>query len=58
VAEQRVTTDEERVLRQRWTEIKLWSYVGRVVARTLNVREKKFVLYTFINFDQSPVNEI
>jgi len=31
----RVTTDEERVLRGRWTEMGLWRYGGWVVVRTL-----------------------
>ena len=33
----RVTVDEERVLRQGWTEIKLWRYWGWFVVRTLSL---------------------
>ena len=36
----RVTTDEERVLWQGWTEIKSWRYWGWFVVRTLYVRER------------------
>ena len=40
----RVTIDEERVLRQGWTEIKLWRYWGWFVVRTLYVRERSLYL--------------
>jgi len=36
----RVTIDEERVLWQCWTEIKLWRYWGWRAVRTLYVRER------------------
>jgi len=39
-----VTIDEERVLRQGWTEIKLWRYWGCFVVRILCVREMSLYL--------------
>ena len=40
----RVITDEERVLWQSWTEIKLWRYWGWFVVRTLYVRKSSLYL--------------
>ena len=40
----RVTVDKERVLRQGWTEIKLWRYWGWFVVGTLYVRERSLYL--------------
>jgi len=53
VAEQTVTTDEERVLLQGGTEIKLCSYICRSGSCENLLRErKKFIFCAFINFDR------
>jgi len=40
----RVTIDEERVLWQDWTEIKLWIYWGWFVVKILYLRERSLYL--------------
>jgi len=40
----RVTTDEEHVLWQGWTEIQLWRYWGWFVVWTLYVRKRSLYL--------------
>ena len=54
----RVTTGkEERMLREGWTEIKLWKYVGLGICENLARERKNVAFYTFINFEPMQICE-
>jgi len=53
----RVTIDEERVLWQGWTEIKLWRYWGWFVVRTLHVRERSLYLMRSFIWASAEISE-
>jgi len=52
----RVTRDEERVLREGWTEMRWWRYGGLVVVRTLLVSGRR--CYSMRSFIFEPVIQI